>query len=83
MTDEETTYTFMATFSCLLCLILQRNIGTSNAEDKANAGATEDETNLVVANGSKNNIKLKDKEEAKSSSNLVFGYLNLISDGVV
>ncbi|XP_027097420.1 IAA-alanine resistance protein 1-like [Coffea arabica] len=63
-------------------VLRKRNIGTSNAEDKANAGATEDETNLVVANGSKNNIKLKDKEEAKSSSNLVFGYLNLISDGV-
>lgn len=63
-------------------VLRKRNIGMSNAEDKANVGATEDENNPVVANGSKNNIEFKDKEEAKSSSNLVFGYLNLISDGV-
>lgn len=38
---------------------------------------------IDAADVSKNNIKLSDKEELAQSSNLVFGYLNLFSDGVV
>ncbi|XP_059655284.1 IAA-alanine resistance protein 1 isoform X2 [Cornus florida] len=46
-------------------------------------GADEDEPNLDAAIGSTKNIKsLNDKEPARSPSNLVFGYLNLFSDGV-
>lgn len=37
---------------------------------------------IDAADVSKNNIKLSDKEELAQSSNLVFGYLNLFSDGV-
>uniref|UniRef100_A0A5B7BG93 Putative IAA-alanine resistance protein 1 n=1 Tax=Davidia involucrata TaxID=16924 RepID=A0A5B7BG93_DAVIN len=55
-------------------LLRKRNITTS---------ASEDEPKLDSANGSTKNIKsLNDKEPAQSPSNLVFGYLNLISDGV-
>lgn len=56
----------------LSCFPLQRN---SAAEDKADVSAP---------NGSTGNIQSTEKEHAKSSSsNLVFGYLNLFSDGVV
>ncbi|KAL3502129.1 hypothetical protein ACH5RR_036578 [Cinchona calisaya] len=60
-------------------VLRKRNTGSSAAEDEANEDASRNEDNLVVANGF---TKLTDKHEAKSSSNLVFGYLNLFSDGV-
>lgn len=47
------------------------------------SGLREDKSDSVAGNGSTNDIKsLKEKEPAQSPSNLVFGYLNLFSDGV-
>ncbi|XP_050275655.1 IAA-alanine resistance protein 1 isoform X2 [Quercus robur] len=54
------------------------------------AGARKDEADVDTANGSaddthsmeKDDIHSKEKEPAQSPSNLVFGYLNLFSDGV-
>lgn len=43
----------------------------------------DDKSDVDAADGSANNIRsLNEKEHAQSPSNLVFGYLNLISDGV-
>ncbi|RVW34599.1 IAA-alanine resistance protein 1 [Vitis vinifera] len=47
------------------------------------SGLREDKSDSDAGNGSTNDIKsLKEKEPAQSPSNLVFGYLNLFSDGV-
>lgn len=44
----------------------------------------DDKSDVDAADGSANNIRsLNEKEHTQSPSNLVFGYLNLISDGVV
>ncbi|PKI65399.1 hypothetical protein CRG98_014215 [Punica granatum] len=46
-------------------------------------GATDTATGEVANSGSsKNMISSKEEEPSQSSSNLVFGYLNLFSDGV-
>uniref|UniRef100_A0A6M2ESU6 IAA-alanine resistance protein 1 n=1 Tax=Populus davidiana TaxID=266767 RepID=A0A6M2ESU6_9ROSI len=43
----------------------------------------DDKSDIDAADGSANNIRsLNEKEHTQSPSNLVFGYLNLISDGV-
>ncbi|KAJ6351106.1 hypothetical protein OIU78_007102 [Salix suchowensis] len=43
----------------------------------------DDKTDVDAADGSANNIRsLNEKEPTQSPSNMVFGYLNLISDGV-
>ncbi|KAM7463366.1 hypothetical protein LguiA_031487 [Lonicera macranthoides] len=50
---------------------------------KRSTGTGEDKPNSDAANGSANNIKsLVEKDSVHLSSNLVFGYLNLFSDGV-
>lgn len=49
---------------------------------KRNAGGPEDKADVTTANASVANIESTEKEPAKSSSSLVFGYLNLFSDGV-
>lgn len=54
-------------------------------------GARKDEADVDTANGSaddthsmeKDDTHSKEKEPAQSPTNLVFGYLNLFSDGVV
>lgn len=56
-------------------LHLQRNAGRSEAEDKTSLNA--------MNNSSDDNESINRKEPTKSQSNLVFGYLNLFSDGVV
>ncbi|XWS34375.1 hypothetical protein CRYUN_Cryun21dG0033500 [Craigia yunnanensis] len=50
---------------------------------KSSAGTSDDKPDIVPADGSANSVKtLVQKETAQSPSNLVFGYLNLFSDGV-
>lgn len=50
---------------------------------KTSTGAGDDKSDVDAADGY-NKVKSLDKEEpAQSPSNLVFGYLNLFSDGVV
>lgn len=60
----------------LVChaFILQRSTG---------AGAREDKADVDFANNFTEDTHLKEKEPSQSSTNLVFGYLNLFSDGVV
>lgn len=60
----------------LVCLafILQRSTA---------AGAREDKADVDFANDFTEDTHLKEKEPTESSTNLVFGYLNLFSDGVV
>lgn len=54
--------------------ILQRSTGGAAGEDKPIVDTTDSFTN---------NSYFKEKELGRSSTNLVFGYLNLFSDGVV
>lgn len=51
--------------------ILQRNITTGDKQD------------VAAADDSNRDAKSSDGEPTRSPSNLVFGYLNLFSDGVV
>ncbi|XP_062172336.1 IAA-alanine resistance protein 1 isoform X2 [Alnus glutinosa] len=46
------------------------------------AGAREDKADVDFANNFTEDTHLKEKEPSQSSTNLVFGYLNLFSDGV-
>lgn len=58
----------------LALALLQRNTGGDGGEL---------ETNGEALNSSKDSAKSTKEEPAKSQSSLVFGYLNLFSDGVV
>ncbi|XP_022776541.1 IAA-alanine resistance protein 1-like isoform X2 [Durio zibethinus] len=50
---------------------------------KISAGTNDDKSDIDPADGCANSVKtLVEKETSHSSSNLVFGYLNLFSDGV-
>ncbi|XP_022732975.1 IAA-alanine resistance protein 1-like isoform X2 [Durio zibethinus] len=50
---------------------------------KSSAGTSDDKSDIVTADGFANSVKtLIQKETSHSPSNLVFGYLNLFSDGV-
>lgn len=49
---------------------------------KRNTGVPEDKADVTAANASVDAIESTEKEPVKSSSSLVFGYLNLFSDGV-
>ena len=51
---------------------------------KSSAGISDDESDINPADGCAKSVKtLVQKETSQSPSNLVFGYLNLFSDGVV
>lgn len=51
---------------------------------KTSSGAGDDKSDVNAADGSLNDIKSSEKKEhVQPASNLVFGYLNLFSDGVV
>ncbi|XVF85538.1 hypothetical protein PTKIN_Ptkin17bG0125400 [Pterospermum kingtungense] len=50
---------------------------------KSSAGSSEDKSDIAPADGRADSVKtVVQKETAQSPSNLVFGYLNLFSDGV-
>lgn len=47
------------------------------------SGSKDDKQDLNTANGSTADVKASQERSAQTPSNLVFGYLNLFSDGVV
>ena len=49
----------------------------------ANSSSRDDKEDLVAANGPTADVNSSQEFPAKTPSNLVFGYLNLFSDGVV
>lgn len=69
----------MELLECILYLICHAFV----LQRSNTAGAREDKADVDTANSFTSVTHLEDKENAQSSSNLVFGYLNLFSDGVV